>query len=937
MIVQNLKMNGVTNPLGFLYEKLLCSWKVTDTTAKKQTNAKIEVADNAGFEHAIVAAEGDLASNETEISLDLKPYTTYYWRVTVTGENGECATSEPATFETAKLEEPWTGKWIAPAAEDTYQAVFRKKISFEQPVKRARLYICGLGLFEAYINGEKLGNEFLAPFLNDYEDCFEYCTYDATDALKKDNDSELSVMLGDGWYKGVFGLKLQNNNFGDRLCMIAELRVEFEDGSVQVISSDDSWEYKGSDVEASGIYLGETFNRQLYADKDNPFKKAVYIDAPLTGKLVARYSAPIVIKETIAAKEIIHTPAGETVIDFGQNHAGFMSFEAKNFPAGTKVTFECAEILQDGNFYHDNYRDAESKFVYVSDGRDEYVRPHFTFFGYRYLKVTGWPGELKLGDVTANVIYSDLERIGFIETSNEKINRLYQNCLWGQKSNFIDIPTDCPQRSERLGWTGDTQVFTPTACYNMDSRVFYHKFYKDVYSDQMRAGGAVASFIPSFGEVGGSSIWGDVATMSPDAVLKAYGNIKEMELFYPMMKEWVEWMYRKDENDEGGARKCISRFTFGDWLGLDGITEQSFKGGTEDDMLNHAYYYWSTKITAEMAERIGKAEDAKRYFALAEEIKDSFLSEYFTPNGLMAQDTQASYIVALKFGLYRDRNRLIEQFRKRLKKDCYDIKCGFVGAPLLCMSLCENGMEDLAYEFLFKEGFPSWLYCVNLGATTIWERWNSLLPDGTCSGTGMNSFNHYSYGSVVEFMYAYIGGIRTTGIGYKQAMIAPKPNMRFRYFYCSYDSAYGKYVSNWEIKEDGTFCMHVEVPFNCTAQLILPRYQGEQIHCNQSIAPDENGQVIIEAGSYDISYAPKNDFRYMIGANTRLSELERYPAAMEILKENMPNVYQMAASKDKESGLFTLGELPHLFFMGIDPVKMSETNKKLFKVNCFGA
>lgn len=934
MKITNLKINGVTNPIGFLYESLLCSWKVVDTKAKKQTNSKIEVATNPDFSDAKVVAEGVLASNETEIQMELAPYTTYFWRVTVSGDNGETAVSEPACFETAKQGEPWDAKWISIAQDEELQPVFCKQINTDKEVTRARLYVCGLGLFEAYMNGEKLGNEFLTPYLNDYEVSYQYITLDATDLIKA-GSNELSIIVGDGWYKSVFGLDLKNNNFGDRLALIAELRLEYADGSVETIGTDASWEYQGSDIEKSGIYFGEIFNRMLYANKENPKRQAIVIDAPKHGNLVERYSLPIIVKETISAKEIIHTPAGETVIDFGQNHAGIMSFTA-DFPAGTKVTFENAEVLQQGNFFHDNYRDAEALFTYVSDGRKEEVRPHFTFYGYRYLKVTGWPGELKLGDVTANVLYSDLERIGYIETSNEKINRLYENCVWGQKSNFIDVPTDCPQRSERLGWTGDAQVFTPTACYNMDTRAFYNKFYKDIYSDQLRRGGAVPSYIPSFGvyAMNGAAVWADVATMSPDAVYKAFGNLKQLKLHYPMMKAWVEWMLAKDENDEGGSRRCISRGTFGDWLALDGITDQSMKGGTDDAFLSHAYYYWSTHVTAEMAARLGEEADAAKYEKLAEEIKETFIQEYFTPTGRFAMSTQAAFIVALKFGLYLDRERLVSEFKNRLFMDCYEIKCGFVGAPLLCLSLCENGMEDYAFEFLFKENFPSWLYCVNLGATTIWERWNSLLPDGTCSGTGMNSFNHYSYGSVVEFMYSYIGGIRPLEAGYKSALIAPIPNARFKFFNCSYDSANGKYVCNWKLCEDGSFAMHVEVPFDCQANVELPRYNGQMVSCDASLKVSDDGHVCLEAGEYDFVYMPEKDFRKLYNPNTRMETLFSDERALEIIKNDHPQLFGMIQFGDKEMLNHSFAELREMFFFGLNPGNVDPVANKIYELIC---
>lgn len=927
MKITGLKVNGITNPVGFSFEKILCSWKVTDTSAKKQKYACIEVSALPEFAEILYRKEGEkLASNETELELNLSPCTTYYWRVKVEGENGECAVSEPAFFETAKMAEEWRGQWIGTEKEDAFHPVLRKVFSAKKNVARARIYICGLGLYEAYLNGEKIGNDYLAPFLNDYLEAYQYQTYEATELIKQEN--ELEILLGKGWYMGVFGLKNQSELFGDRMMAIAELHLTYSDGSSEIIATDESWQYRGSDIEESGIYFGETIDRLMWKERENPWKPAKIMDAP--GKLTERYSLPVVVKEQLLPAEILYTPKGETVIDFGQNHAGYMEFTA-NFEPGTKIVIECGEILQNGNFYHENYRDARSAFTYISDGRKEQVRPHFTYFGYRYLKVTGWPGELKKEDIRSNVVYSDLERTGFIEASDEKINRLYQNCLWSQKSNFIDLPTDCPQRSERLGWTGDAQVFSATASYNMDTRAFYRKFLTDIRSEQLRANGAVPNYIPSKGDFGVASVWGDVATFLPWQLYHTFGNLRELAGYYPMMCDWVSYMYRKDE-ENGGKRLFLNGFQFGDWLALDGVTEQSFKGSTDDDYIGTVYYYESARITAKTAEYLGYAEDAKRYGKLAEEIKAAILHEYFTPGGRLALDTQASYVIALHFGIYRDKEKLVMQFKERLKKDCYQIKCGFVGAPLLCMTLCENGMEELAYHFLFNEAFPGWLYCVNLGATTIWERWNSLLRDGTCSGTGMNSFNHYSYGAVAEFFYAYIAGIRAMEPGYRRAVIAPAVDMKFRYFHCTYHSVCGTYVSNWKIAEDGTFTLHVEIPFDCEAEVTLPRYGGATVSGAEGLVISDEGKMVLPGGSYEFAYSPARDFRLIYDENTRLSEVAGDEEALAILQADLPIAYGMIMANDKENMNLTFGELGHMFFMGFQPEMVRKATDKIFQL-----
>ena len=912
MKIENMKINGMHHPIGHCFDKILCSWTVSEAISKHQINVKVEVSKDTYFLDVIYRKEDSkLHCYETELELELEPYTTYFWRVTVTGEVGEEAVSDVARFETAKRREPWIAEWIGTSKEDIFHPVIRKSFNIEKVISRARIYICGLGVYEAYLNGEKIGNEYLAPFNNDYQKTLQYQTYDITKRLSKEN--KIDLYLGKGWYMGRFGLEGRSNNYGSRMAVIAELRLEYEDGSVEVIPTDEKWQYQGSDIEDSGIYDGEVFNRELWKGKENPFRAVNLIDLDKS-RLSERYSMPLVVKEERKPVEILHTPAGECVLDMGQNFAGFIEFKADLW-AGTKVVLDFGEVLQQGNFYHENYRSANKGFTYVSNGNAETVRPHFTYYGFRYVRVTGWPGEIRPEDFTGKVIYSDLTRTGYLETSNQKINRLYENCLWSQKSNFIDIPTDCPQRDERLGWTGDAQVFAPTACYNMDTRAFYRKFLHDLRSEQLRRKGAVPNYVPTLGaDVGTSSVWGDVATFLPTQLYKTYGNLIEMKSYYPLMKDWVDYISGEDEKN-GTKHLYLTGFHFGDWLAQDGVTAQSFKGGTEDGFISSVYYYRSATLLSEMAKCLTEGADneekntyqadAVKYLNLAELIQQAIFREYFTPNGRLSIDTQAAYVIALHFGVYKQKDRILAQFKERLKKDCYEIKCGFVGAPLLCVVLCENGMEEMAYHFLFKEEFPSWLYCVNLGATTIWERWNSLLSDGTISGTGMNSFNHYAYGSVIEFMYAYVAGIRPLQPAFAKVTIAPMINMKFRYVMCTYESVSGKYVVNWSIGEDGRVSVHVEVPFDCEAEIRLPRYQEASMR--------------LESGIYDFKYIPMADYRNIYSMDSRLEEFIRDEEAIAILREELPIAYGMLMGEDKENKNRCLGELMQLGYMGFTP------------------
>ncbi|WP_026497987.1 alpha-L-rhamnosidase [Butyrivibrio sp. WCD2001] len=932
MKITRAKLNGIINPIGYDFKNLIASWNVEETDAKTLKNGVLEVAADRDFTEILCRKEaanldqtGEVINGD-KVNIDLKPRTGYFWRVTITGDNGDTAVSDVQYFETGKMDEAWTGKWIAAEDGAKYHPIFRKDIELREKPVKARLYVSCLGVFEAYLDGEKIGDEVLTPYINDYETGMQIIAFDVTDKIGE--KSQLDIQVARGWYMSNFGLE-GGHNFGDRMEAIAELHVDFADGSHEVIGTDNTWKVLKNVVIESGIYYGEDLDRTAGTTE---IGNAVEVKAERA--LLDRYSIPVIVKEILPAKEIIHTPAGETVVDFGQNHAGVMEFDA-DFPAGTKIIISCGEILQKGNFFNKNYREARSQFTYISDGRKETVHPRFTFFGYRYLKIEGWPEEtvLTTDKIRSRVLYSDMERTGYIETSNEKINRLYENCIWGQKSNFLDMPTDCPQRNERLGWTGDAQVFSQTASYNMDTRAFYRKFLRDLALDAKRHEGGVASFLPNTANnlAGVGSIWADVSTIVPNVLYNTFGSLEDTKEHYEMMKGWVEYMHRNDA-EHGDKGFFILPFQFGDWLGLDGITEQSFKGGTNDDYLAAIYYYRSTVITAQMAERLGLKEDKKKYDALAEKVKSAILDEYFSKTGRLACDTQAAYIVALAFDVYVDRDKLIEQFIDRLNKDCYQIKCGFVGAPLLCTTLAKIGRMDLAYHFLFNEGFPSWLYCVNLGATTIWERWNSVMPDGTICDEGMNSLNHYSYGTVVQFMYEYIGGLRPATEGFKSAIIAPQPSMKFRHFNSSMVTAAGKYVSNWKIGEDGIFTLNIEVPFNGSAKVTLPRFSRRKLAVTGFGAEtiDEGGAVVLPAGKYEISYVPSRDYRCVYGPETRLSELEKDEEVMALLEKELPPAYGIIRKHDKENGNHTLGELPFLFFMGFTPENVGPVNEKIF-------
>lgn len=901
-------------PVGYAFSEVVLSWKVTDTKAKKQMKSEILISEEPRMERMIAEKSGRLHSNAETVEISLAPRKEYYVQVRVTGDNGESAVSETARFETGKREEAWTAKWIGTEEEDSFHPVFEKTFCVPKPVKRARLYICGLGVYEAYLDGQKIGEDILAPFYDDYTYGIQSQTYAVE--LTENPEHRLSVAVGNGWYKGRLGYDGAREVYGDRFACIAELHLEYEDGTCGMVETDHSWEYYQSDIESSDIYDGEILNR-LHSGKQER-KGAVILEKMKDQKLTDRYSLPLKEMEKMPVREVLHTPAGETVLDFGQNFAGYVRFFAA-FPSGTRVRLQAGEILQNGNFYRENYRSAKAEFTYISDGRREWVQPHFTYMGFRYMLVTGWPYEVKKDDFMGLAVYSAMERTGYLETGHQKVNQLISNSLWGLKSNFLDMPTDCPQRDERLGWTGDAQVFAPAASFFMDTRAFYRKYLRGLRNDQEAHGGAVADFLPNYEKkIGGASVWGDAAVLIPDTLYETFGDKAALAENYPMMKDWVEWIRAGDERREGGPKYVFDfGFAFGDWLAMDGVTEQSFKGGTEDDYIASVYWYASVRKLAKAAEILEKAEDARRYNLLADKIHKAVLFEYFAPSGRLAVDTQTGYIIALYFGIYCDKEAVKRGLRQRLKRDGYRIKCGFVGAPLFCETLADNGMEDLAFHLFLQEDFPGWLHCVNLGATTIWERWNSVLDDGSISGTGMNSLNHYAYGSVMHYVQKCIAGLEPMTAGYRKVKIKPQFDARLKYMNCTYHSASGTYTANWRILQTGEIQVHYEIPFDCEAIVVLPGYKET---------------LRLDAGVTELVYHPERNYRKLLGWNSLLGDCRMYPQAMEILKNMLPAGYEMASGNDLESLGLTFQELRNMPWFGFSPQELEEAAKELFEL-----
>ncbi len=902
MILENLRINGIETPMGYLLENLRLSFRVKGG-GSFQKEAAVTVT---GPEGEVFAVSGQLDNACIPLEFTPADETRYTVQVALTDDEGNTARAE-TWFETGISR--WEACWIAPREGDAFHPEFRREFTLAGPVKSARLYISGLGLYTARINGQPISREVLAPYYSRYDREIQYQTYDVTGLLGQKNT--IDVRLGNGWYKGKFGLASQSNNFGSRFALLAQLRVEYENGETVSIATDESWRYRGSLIGESGIYDGELRDHLLWEGQENPWKTPELITLP--GVVKPRWSLPVVEKEQLPVREVLHTPRGETVLDFGQNFAGYPAFRIKG-RRGQKILLDFGEILQEDCFYRDNYRSAKSQFTYVSDGREEWVRPEFTWFGFRYVRVTGWEGEVNPDDFIGCALYSDMPATLTMETGHPLVNRLLSNAQWGQKSNFIDFPTDCPQRDERLGWTGDCQVFSGAASYNMDTRAFFHKFIHDLRTEQVAFDGILPGVIPVFGGPIFSSVWGDIAAILPTVLYRHSGDLEALRLHYPMMRDWVDKITREDI---ARGQRYLYDFgnQLGDWLALNGKTDQSMEGGTDEYFIGSNYYANSVKMTADAAEALGYGEDARAYRELHGRIRDAILREYFTPSGRLCFDTQTAYIVALSTGIYPDREVLVRDLKKRFYRDCYKLTGGFTGSPILCKTLAENGMAEEAYHFLLNEEYPGWLNCVKLGATTIWERWNSVLQDGRISGTHMNSLNHFAYGAVVEFLYRDAAGLIPLEPGFRRVRFAPQLNARLGQVKLRYESVHGTWRSEWEIGADGDVHILLEIPFGCTAQAELPHYGGKEIGT-------------LTAGTYEFRYTPTRDVRAKYTGFTPFRELLGDPKAMAAIRENCPMLlYFLGDNEDFLSE--NCDHLKHMGYMGFRQDQVEALQKAL--------
>lgn len=684
--------------------------------------------------------------------------------------------------------------------------VYLKNFRCAAKAEKAILKITALGVYEAKLNGERVGDFILAPGWTSYLNRLQVQSYDVTNLLKTENSLEVTV--GQGW-RAIANKRDGSDFLGYRdTALIAELTIVYADGRTESIVTDSSWTARESKLRYTNIYDGDIYDATF---KAGSARHCICVDLE-KDMLIPQEGEKIVEHERMPALQVIKTPAGETVIDFGQNMTGYVEFRIKGTP-GAQATISHGETLdRDGNFYNANYRSADAQIKFICDGEEHIYKSALTFFGFRYIRLENWPDEVKKENFTAIVVHSDIRRTGYFECSDETVNKLFKNIIWGQKSNFLDVPTDCPQRDERLGWTGDAQVFVRTASLNFDAERFFKKWLHDLAADQGRDG-CVPHVIPNiFDDMGGSSAWSDAAVICPWEIYRTYGDKKILEDQFDSMKAWIDWMRERSEN---GRRSGGSHF--GDWLGLDS-PEGSYKGSTPDDLIATAYYKYSTELFIKAAHALGR--DVAEYENIPAEAAKAFRREYME-NGRVKNATQTACVLALYFDITDDRAATATQLNELVKRAGH-LETGFVGTPYLLHALSDNGYAETAYDLLLRREYPSWLYPISKGATTVWEHWDGIKPDGTMWSTDMNSFNHYAYGAVADWMYGAAAGINSDPDrpGFEHIIFRPVTDRRLDFAKASIDTRRGTVASEWR-RENGRIKYIFTVPEGCCASVII--------------------------------------------------------------------------------------------------------------------
>ncbi|MEO7716755.1 MAG: glycoside hydrolase family 78 protein [Capsulimonas sp.] len=773
------------------------------------------------------------------------------WKVQVWDQTGESGAVSPAAIWRMGLLHPsdWKAAWVAAdlARDETVDglilppcAYLRREFVVDQPIKSATVFATARGVYELHLNGAKVGDALLSPGWTDYNKRIQYQSYDVTDLLTSGANA-LGFVLGDGWYSGYVGFDHKRDHYGDRPQLLAQLVLEYPDGSREFVATNGGWHTSFGPIEYSDFLMGERYDARLEIDgwslpgfADSEWASVLVqedvVTSPSHPALVGDPGPPIRVTEELRPIAITQPTPGAYLYDMGQNMVGWTRLQVEA-AAGTLVQMRFGEMLNpDGTLYTENLRTARAKDTYICKGGGvETFEPHFTFHGFRYVEVTGYPGEPGLDAITGYFVGSDAPGDGTFTCSDPMVNQLQSNILYGQRGNFLSVPTDCPQRDERLGWLGDAQVFVRTATYNRDVHSFFNKWIQDMEDAQSPEGGfpEVAPRIVATND--GAAAWGDAGVIVPWTIYQVYGDTAIITKHWAAMTRWMDYLTSVNPNGLWENRRASD---FGDWL--------SIAADTPKDVLATAYYAYDASLMARMARALGRTDEAAQYDALFAHIKQAFNEAYVTPDGKIKGDTQTCYLIALYFNLLPDSLRPLAA--KHLVDDIAakngHLSTGFVGVGYLCPVLTQMGYNDVAYQLLLNDTFPSWGFSIRQGATTIWERWDGWTPENGFQDVGMNSFNHYSLGSVGQWLYQFVAGIDTETPGFGKIVIAPNPGPGLTSASAVYQSVHGPIASAWTQGSHG-LTLDVTIPANTTATVFVPTDNPSSI--------TEGGKAVDEA------------------------------------------------------------------------------------------
>ncbi|MEY8491936.1 family 78 glycoside hydrolase catalytic domain [Lachnospiraceae bacterium 29-91] len=931
--IKDFRMEYQKNPLGMDAPNPRFSWKL-QSDRKNTVQASYHIAVRNGSE---LVWDSGIVETDTSICVkypgtdqgigskrsigaaaeSLKPQARYEVKVEVTDNHGEDASAE-GWFETGLMGAgQWKADWITHGFEDDLEpcAVFIKRFHSEKEIAKARLYASALGIYEFTVNGRPGSDIHFAPGWTSYQERIQYQTYDVAELLGEEN--ELRFVVGNGWYKGILGFFNQGDHYGKRTALIAQLEITYTDGTIEKIVTDESWETTTGAHRYSEIYHGEVIDYRFEKESKlkaadagtNTASKETVDPAVLEIRparrieqskevLTAQQDEPVRITERRPGEKLIHTPKGEVVIDFGQNLTGVVEVKLCK-KRGTKVVIRHAEALdENGNFYTVNLRTAKATDTFICSGEEDLFRPMFTYHGFRYIQVEGLGEDVDPKDFTACVLHTDLEKTGSFTCSNEAVNRLAQNIDWGLRDNFLDIPTDCPQRDERLGYTGDAQIFLSTAACCRNVALFFEKWLQDLKYEQSLGAGIPTTVPNILGPGGGIAIWHDAAAIIPWTLYQNYGDRTFLEEQFDSMVSCVE--YSRSLTGEDGLIKTGQQL--GDWVSMDvprgpmlKRTEEVWNleliekmGSTDPYFVANVYYAYSTSLAAQAAKVLGKEEEAEKYRKQHEEILEKIRDEYITKNGRLVSETQTGCVLALQFDIAEKKHRagIFEALKQNLRQHKNHLTTGFAGTPFLCPVLSENGAHDLAGNVFLKEDCPSWLYHVKLGATTMWELWDGVNPDGSFNKFEMNSLNHYSYGSIGGWMYHDLLGLDILEPGYKKSRIAPRLIKGIPEMKGSIETVYG--TLGCEIScVDHKYVADITIPENTTAVVSLPDREEE----------------VLGSGRYHYEYETEDAFeKERYDYDSLFGELIEDPIGNRLLnqyaKELMENEMFLMFAKD---------------------------------------